>query len=32
VHGLRVDDPEALVQEIKTRYERPLIQIFEPPC
>lgn len=32
VHGLRVSDPEALVQEIKTRYERPLIDIFEPPC
>jgi multicomponent K+:H+ antiporter subunit E len=32
VHGLRVDDPQALAVEIKARYERPLIQIFEPPC
>jgi multicomponent K+:H+ antiporter subunit E len=32
VHGLRVTDPDALVQEIKTRYERPLVYIFEPPC
>jgi multicomponent K+:H+ antiporter subunit E len=32
VHGLRVDDPDALAQEIKTRYERPLRDIFEPPC
>lgn len=31
VHGLRVTDPAALVHEIKTRYERPLIDIFEPP-
>ncbi len=31
VHGLRVDDPDALVQQIKSRYERPLIDIFEPP-
>lgn len=32
VHGLRVEDPELLASEIKARYERPLIQIFEPPC
>lgn len=32
VHGLKVTDPDALVAEIKTRYERPLIYIFEPPC
>lgn len=32
VHGLRVSDPDVLVQEIKMRYERPLIDIFEPPC
>jgi multicomponent K+:H+ antiporter subunit E len=32
VHGLRVEDPDALAQEIKTRYERPLVYIFEPPC
>jgi multicomponent K+:H+ antiporter subunit E len=31
VHGLRVTDPAALVQEIKRRYERPLRDIFEPP-
>lgn len=29
VHGLRVDDPEVLIAEIKTRYERPLKEIFE---
>ena len=29
VHGLRVDDPSALVDEIKTRYEAPLKEIFE---
>jgi len=37
VHGLRVKDPDALAREIKTRYERPLRDIFEPeglepPC
>jgi formate hydrogenlyase subunit 3/multisubunit Na+/H+ antiporter MnhD subunit len=32
VHGLRVTDPAALVLEIKTRYERPLIDIFESTC
>jgi multicomponent K+:H+ antiporter subunit E len=32
VHGLRVTDPDALAQEIKTRYEKPLVYIFEPPC
>jgi multicomponent K+:H+ antiporter subunit E len=32
VHGLRVTDPDALAHEIKTRYERPLRDIFEPPC
>jgi multicomponent K+:H+ antiporter subunit E len=32
VHGLRVSDPDALAREIKTRYERPLRDIFEPPC
>jgi multicomponent K+:H+ antiporter subunit E len=32
VHGLRVTDAAALVLEIKTRYERPLIDIFESTC
>ncbi|WP_058555979.1 Na+/H+ antiporter subunit E [Thiohalocapsa sp. ML1] len=32
VHGLRVTDAAALVHEIKTRYERPLIDIFESTC
>ncbi len=32
VHGLRVRDPDALAREIKGRYERPLRDIFEPPC
>lgn len=30
VHGLRVDDPDALVAEIKRRYEAPLKEVFEP--
>ena len=29
VHALHVEDPEALVAEIKQRYERPLKEIFE---
>ncbi len=29
IHGLDVDDPAALVAEIKQRYERPLKEIFE---
>ncbi|ERP90129.1 cation:proton antiporter [Alcanivorax sp. P2S70] len=29
IHALDVDDPDALVAEIKQRYERPLKEIFE---
>lgn len=29
VHALRVEDPGALITEIKSRYERPLKEIFE---
>ena len=29
VHALNVDDPDALVASIKSRYEAPLIEIFE---
>lgn len=29
VHGLDVEDPDALVASIKARYERPLKEIFE---
>jgi multicomponent K+:H+ antiporter subunit E len=29
VHALNLDDPAALVASIKSRYERPLIAIFE---
>ena len=29
IHALDVDDPAALVAEIKQRYERPLKEIFE---
>jgi len=28
VHGLDVDDPDQVVQQIKSRYERPLQEIF----
>ena len=28
VHVLHLEDPEALVQEIKARYEAPLMEIF----
>jgi len=28
VHGLDVPDPQALVREVKTRYEAPLLEIF----
>lgn len=28
VHVLHLDDPEALIAEIKTRYEKPLMEIF----
>lgn len=28
VHALHVDDPQALVREIKTRYEAPLMEMF----
>lgn len=28
VHALNVDDEQALVEQIKTRYERPLMEIF----
>ncbi|MBK1644246.1 Na+/H+ antiporter subunit E [Thiocapsa imhoffii] len=30
VHGLQVHDPAALVSEIKTRYEAPIKEVFEP--
>ncbi|MCG6985117.1 MAG: Na+/H+ antiporter subunit E [Thiocapsa sp.] len=30
VHGLRVDDPDALIAQIKRRYEAPLKEVFEP--
>ena len=30
VHGLQVQDHEALVSEIKTRYEAPIKEVFEP--
>ena len=29
VHALHLDDPEALIASVKTRYEQPLIAIFE---
>jgi len=29
VHGLDVDDPQALVAQIKTRYEAPIRELFE---
>lgn len=29
VHGLRVDDPDALVAEVKARYETPIRELFE---
>lgn len=29
VHGLDIDDPQALVAEIKTRYEAPIRELFE---
>jgi multicomponent K+:H+ antiporter subunit E len=28
VHALNVEDPEALVRDIKARYEAPLAEIF----
>ncbi len=28
VHVLHLDDPQALIAEIKTRYEKPLMEIF----
>lgn len=28
IHALHLDDPEALIEEIKTRYEAPLKEIF----
>jgi multicomponent K+:H+ antiporter subunit E len=30
VHGLKVRDPDALVAEIKRRYEAPIKEVFEP--
>ncbi len=30
VHGLKVDDPDALIAEIKRRYEAPIREVFEP--
>ncbi|MCW8908075.1 MAG: Na+/H+ antiporter subunit E [Sedimenticola sp.] len=30
VHALNTDDPQALIQRIKLRYEAPLKEIFEP--
>lgn len=29
VHGLRVDDPDALIAEVKARYETPIRELFE---
>ena len=29
LHALEVGDPQALIDHIKTRYERPLMEIFE---
>ncbi|MFM1991677.1 MAG: hypothetical protein RJA99_4634 [Pseudomonadota bacterium] len=29
VHGLDIDDPQALVDEVKTRYEAPIRELFE---
>jgi multicomponent K+:H+ antiporter subunit E len=29
VHALDCDDPDALIEEIKTRYEQPLREIFK---
>lgn len=29
VHGLRVEDPDALVAELKSRYETPIRELFE---
>jgi multicomponent K+:H+ antiporter subunit E len=31
VHALDCDDPDALVAQIRQRYERPLRRIFEGP-
>jgi multisubunit Na+/H+ antiporter MnhE subunit len=28
VHVLSTDTPEAILQELKTRYEKPLLQLF----
>lgn len=30
VHGLKVADPDALIAEIKQRYETPIKEVFEP--
>jgi multicomponent K+:H+ antiporter subunit E len=30
VHGLKVKDPDALIAEIKHRYETPIKEVFEP--
>lgn len=30
VHGLKVRDPDALIAEIKRRYEAPIKEVFEP--
>jgi len=30
IHALDVDDPQALVERIRARYEAPLQQVFEP--
>lgn len=29
LHVLEVDDPQAIIDHVKTRYERPLMEIFE---
>ena len=29
MHVLEVDDPQAIIEEVKTKYERPLMEIFE---
>jgi len=30
VHGLKVSDPDALIAQIKRRYEAPIKEVFEP--
>jgi multicomponent K+:H+ antiporter subunit E len=30
IHALDLDDPQALIQTIRDRYEAPLLEVFEP--